>query len=314
MSEYIYQIYDKIFKKVLTLSSKSVINMINGLFDTDYSEDSKISYNWTEFEDDKLRKTLADTILTINDRNSYHLEAQMTEDEGIIFRVFDYGYSHANRQRSVNDNVYCLPFPEPIIIYLDDAGNTPDMIQMEIDFGTQGTFRYKVPTVKYLELSMEELNRKKLVILIPFQLLRVRKLMEKARTEENLELLKNIIQNDILGSIRRNLEIGNITQDDVRRLQRLTGKLYDNLYSNYDEMEEMNEMTDESLLLDIDIIEMEHAKKIEEVTKEVTKEVTEKVRKQTKEILKLSNEKLTCEEIASKLRITVEEVEKTLTD
>ncbi|MBO5279026.1 MAG: hypothetical protein J6B06_06030 [Lachnospiraceae bacterium] len=66
MEQKIHQIYDKVFKKILTLSSKSVINLINGLFETDYPPDSTIRYNWTEFEDDGLKKTLADTILTIN--------------------------------------------------------------------------------------------------------------------------------------------------------------------------------------------------------------------------------------------------------
>ena len=74
-------IYDKIFKKVLTLSPRAVISAINGLFQTDYPLDSEISYNWTEFEDDKLRRTLADTIVTINHTSAYHIEATMYEDQ-----------------------------------------------------------------------------------------------------------------------------------------------------------------------------------------------------------------------------------------
>ncbi len=79
----IYQIYDKAFKRILTLSEKTVINLINGLFDTNYPTDSKITYNWTEHENKDLKRTLADSILTINGRDSYHIEAQMTEDEEI---------------------------------------------------------------------------------------------------------------------------------------------------------------------------------------------------------------------------------------
>ena len=47
----IHHIYDKAFKRVLTLSEKTVINLINGLFDTDYPTNSNITYNWTEHED-----------------------------------------------------------------------------------------------------------------------------------------------------------------------------------------------------------------------------------------------------------------------
>lgn len=55
MTEQIYQIFDKIFKKILTLSTVAVINMINGLFGTTYPKDSTIIYNWTEFQDDELK-------------------------------------------------------------------------------------------------------------------------------------------------------------------------------------------------------------------------------------------------------------------
>ena len=97
-----------------------------------------------------------------------------------------------------------------------------------------------------------------MVILIPFQLLKLRKLLEKDRSEENLDALKNLIQNDIIGSINTNLELGNITVTDAQKLRRLTHKLYDHIYSHYKEMEELNDMTDESLILDIDIIEKKH--------------------------------------------------------
>ena len=70
----IHQIYDKAFKRILTLSDKAVINLINGLFGTDYPTNSKITYNWTEHEDRELKRTLSASILTINGRDIYHME------------------------------------------------------------------------------------------------------------------------------------------------------------------------------------------------------------------------------------------------
>lgn len=169
MSKTIYQIYDKIFKKILTLSSTAVVNLINGLF------------------------------------------------------------------------------------------------------GTQGTFLYKVFTFNFLEISLEELNRRKMIILIPFQLLKLRDLLAKKRSPSNLEALKNLIQNDIIGSIESNLKLGNITMDDARRLRRLTHRLYEHIYSHYEEMEELNEMTDESLMLDIDLIEKEHEQELAKKDAEIAR-------------------------------------------
>mgnify|MGYP002772036857 CR=1 FL=1 len=268
MAKTIYQIYDKIFKKILTLSARAVINLINGLFLMNYPLDSTISYNWTEFEDDELKKILADTIITINGTDSYHMEAQITEDDSIIFRVFQYGYSHANRNREIKDGVYRMHFPEPKIIYLCPT-NAPDEYVLEIDYGSQGIFNYKVSTFKYLDIPLQELNQRRMVVLIPFQLLKLRDRLEKSRTQEDLEVLKNLIQNDIIGGIDENVRVGNITVDDARRLKRLTHKLYEHIYSHYEEMEELNEMTDESLMLDIDIIEKEHEKELAEKDKEI---------------------------------------------
>lgn len=79
-----HNIYDKAFKKIITLSTKAVINLINGLYRTDYPTDSEITYNWTEFENNELRTVLSDTIITINGKYSYHIEAQTTKDNAII--------------------------------------------------------------------------------------------------------------------------------------------------------------------------------------------------------------------------------------
>lgn len=269
MSNSIYQIYDKIFKKILTLSTKSVINLINGLFDTDYPTDSKITYNWTEFEDRNLKRILADTILTINETHSYHLEAQMTIDENIIFRVFEYDFSHANRTREKEDSISTLHFPEPKIIFLSSNNHLPDNYTLTLDFGSQGSFLYHVPAIKLLETSTQELNDKKMVILIPFMLLKLRDMLHKTRSPENLAALKNLIQNDIIGSINENLRVGNITFDDAQILKQLTHKLYIHIYSHYSEMEELNDMTDESLILDIDIYLEEHERNVAKLMAEM---------------------------------------------
>lgn len=142
---------------------------------------------------------------------------------------------------------------------------------MTIDFGSQGTFLYQVSTFKYLDKSLEELNRRKLIVLIPFQLLRLRKTIEKERTPENLDALKNLITHDIIGSITENERAGNITKSETRKLKRMTLQLYHHIYDKYGEMEEagVNSMVEEALILDIDIIEQEHKKELEAKEQEI---------------------------------------------
>lgn len=260
----IYQIYDKAFKRILTLSEKTIINLINGLFDTDYPTDSKITYNWTEHEDKDLKRSLADSILTINGKDSYHIEAQMTEDEEIVFRFIEYGFGHAYKNRTFISGGERMVFPRPCILYLDEGKKDiiPDEYTLTLLFENQGEFTYKVPLVKLQNMSVEELNEKKLIALLPFQLLKLRKKIENLRTKENLNELQKFVVNDIIESIYKNELVGNISHNDAMDLIELTTKLYMKIYSKYKELEDFTmRMCDQSL----DFISDKYEKTLEEL-------------------------------------------------
>ena len=264
----IYHIYDKAFKRILTLSEKTVINLINGLFDTNYPTDSKITYNWTEHEDKDLKRTLADSILTINGRDSYHIEAQMTEDEEIVFRFIEYGFGHAYKNRTFIDAGERMIFPRPCILYLDEGKKNaiPDEYTLIMQFENQGEFAYKVPVVKLQNFSVEELNEKKLIALLPFQLLKLRKKIQNIRTDENLKELQNFVVNDIIDTIRKNEDVRNISHNDAHNLIELTMKLYMKIYSKYKELEEFTvRLYDQSMELATD----KYEKTVDELEEEV---------------------------------------------
>lgn len=60
----------------------------------------------------------------------------------------------------------------------------------------------------------------------------------------------------------------------TRSFKRLTHKLYEHLYAHYEEMEEINDMTDESLMLDIDIIEKQHEEDIATIVADKDRTIT----------------------------------------
>ena len=254
-------IFDRAFKKILTLSSKAVTNMINGLFNTNYDPDTTtISYHWTEHQaDSTLKTTLADTILILNSKYAYHMEAQITEDQEIIFRVFSYGYGFADVNKEAipaGDTTqpnFVLHFPNPCIIFLGDVSSkVPDKYNLQLDFGDREIYTYTVPTVKLADISAQELNNRKMVILIPFHLLKLRKLMAKNRSHDTICSLKKLVETDILGNIETNQQLGNITPSDAHQLISLTKKLYSYLYETYTESEEVHDMIDQSLELESD--------------------------------------------------------------
>lgn len=62
-----------------------------------------------------------------------------------------------------------------MIIYLYYESSVPDEYILELEFESGGkTVEYKVPVVKLPEISAEEINRRHMVILIPFHLLKLR--------------------------------------------------------------------------------------------------------------------------------------------
>ena len=232
MDEIIYQIYDRIFKRIFNLSNLAIINLINGLFGTNYPSDSPIEYLNKEFVTQHLEKRFADVLLSIQG-TLYHLEAQMTFDGSIVVRAFEYGFQHAISSRTDNS---ALHFPEPIVIYLDTGVEVPEYSSLTLDFGTQGTFEYQVKNFVYQKHEIQELNQKKLIVLIPFQLLKLRKIVEDKPTRENFNLLQNVMINDIIKSIKANQQVGNITVDDANQLRELTLQLYDHIYAHYEEL------------------------------------------------------------------------------
>lgn len=248
----IHTIYDRIGKRCLALSKRSTIQLINGLYEKNYPEDSAVEYNWTEHHDDDLKKTLADTIVTINHKDSYHLEMQMTVDEDIVLRVFEYGFGHAMKHRSGSE--YVLRFPRPMVIYFCEAESSPDYLTLSVVFEDQGTFEYHVPVVKFQQIPLEELKRRKLCVLLPFQILRLKKAIDKERTPENLHALKELIFHDIIDSIHENVEAGNLSQMEASKLVEMTLKLYRHIYNRYAEMEAvgMNTMVEDALVLEMD--------------------------------------------------------------
>ena len=232
MSEVILQIYDRIFKRIFSLSNLAIINLINGLFGTNYPPDSAVIYPNIESVNAALKKRFADIYVSV-EGNTYHLEAQMDEDESIVVRAFEYEFQRAVSGRTDNK---VLHFPEPVVIYLDTEVDVPETSTLLLDFGMQGTFEYSVRNFIYQEHEVRELNQRKLIVLIPFQMLKLRKTIAKAPTKENFEWLQKLLLDDILSSIEANLTVGNITADDAHQLRELTIQLFDHVYQNYDEL------------------------------------------------------------------------------
>lgn len=235
--EEINDIFDRSFKRLFSLSNTAILSLINGLFGTDYAPDSSIIYANRESVNASLKRHFADIFLIVNGKHHYHLEAQIYTDSSIVLRVFEYGFYHALESRP--DGSYRLDFPEPVVIYLVDSPDIPPESVLRLSFSGQGTFDYHVRNLVYPRQSLSELEQKKLIVLIPFQMLRLRAILYdgsgrvKFPSQSEFQQLKEIITSDIMNSIEANLAVGNITYADAAKLTELTNNLYEQILLHY---------------------------------------------------------------------------------
>ncbi len=100
-------------------------------------------------------------------------------------------------------------------------------------------FDFSFITASCLSSCLAELEQKKLIVLIPFQILRLRSILYDAdgrvRHPSQIEFqqLKEIVTCDIMNSIKTNYSAGNITYTDAAKLIELTNGLYEQILLHY---------------------------------------------------------------------------------
>ena len=146
-----HQIFDLILKRLLKLSSPTIIQFINGLFGTDHPLDSMVEYPNNEYVSRKLRRLMSDIIVVVNGIYVYHLEAEASGyDENIVIRMFEYGFAEGLRTKELSDDgqKITLKFPNARIIYLETTKRAPDEVVLSFEFPEGGSYDYVVKTFK----------------------------------------------------------------------------------------------------------------------------------------------------------------------
>ena len=183
-----WQIFDKLFKRSMHLSNNAVLNFINGLYDQEYNiEHDKLMYVSTEYVTSNYKKEFSDIVIMVNNKEKYHMECQIQDDKTMSIRVFEYGYLNAKDDMISNDETITLEFASPKVIYLEHTAKTPDQLQLILNFQGQGTFTYEIGTLKLTQKTIEEIFQERLIILIPFTLLKMRKTLSKSIPIEKQE-------------------------------------------------------------------------------------------------------------------------------
>lgn len=230
----------------------------------------------------------------------YHIECESSLPDGrITIRLFEYDAQIALDEGEVTEETLTVTFPNTAVLYLRTYQKTPDKMKYVI-ITPGGTVRYDVPIMKVQKYSLDDIFEKRLLILIPFYIFsheksfpeynsNEQKLAElKAEYQEILERLDGLERQGVIGAF------------DKRTIIELSGDVIKEIAQKYENVQKgVGDIMGGAL------IETE-ARTI--LNQGKTQGISETKKQTALRMLKIG--KLTTEEIAEYLELSVEEVER----
>ena len=250
------QLFDLMFKYILKEASPgAIVHFINGLFNRDYPQDCSVTFTATESvtnQSQKMEKIQSDIILVLNG-DTFLIEAQIGDDETIALRVFQYGFAHARQSKYISEDerIITLVMPEVRIIYWETTHKTPDKVTLRLVFPNGSPHDYEIETFKVLDQSLETLEQRKMVLLVPFYLLKFRKELKKPSTtsekrQQLAEQMKELLL-QLEHMVKRNRNQGLLSNGDAEMILERILQMHEELYKPYPEFEEANMQLEERL-------------------------------------------------------------------
>ena len=93
------------------------------------------------------------------------------------------------------EDIKTIYFPKQKVIFFEENKNIKDQLKLKIVFPDEQEIIYIVEVMKYWEYSDEELREKKMYPLMPLQLFKLRKELEKAHNKNDLNRIKELSNN-----------------------------------------------------------------------------------------------------------------------
>jgi hypothetical protein len=180
--------------------------------------------------------------------------------------MFRYDIAEALEHPAEEDGVQTVSFPKSLVIYLEPTSGAPDYESLRVRFPDGSCYEYRTPVIKLTQLSVGELSERHLVIFAPLYILKLRRKVRRAKTQDERKRLAaelRKIYGDLGTAMKREQEAGNMTKVDGDKIQRITEILHQKVYGSYTEFEEES-MKTSRLSEDMRLIERLH----EEIDKE----------------------------------------------
>lgn len=230
-------IYDGVFRTILNDCRQLVIPVINEIFGELYTGEEEIEFTPNEHfldqQDGADQERITDTNFTVygKTKKKYHMECESSYPDGrIMIRLFEYDAQIALDEGMVTEETLTVTFPNTAVLYLRTRKKTPDKMKYVI-VTPGGTVKYDIPVMKVQAYSLEEIFEKHLLMLIPFYIFshekhfteynsNGKKLEElKAEYQVILERLDELERHETIGAFDKRTII-ELSSDVIREIAR----------------------------------------------------------------------------------------------
>ena len=262
-------LWDEIMKALVYTMPEQLFPLIEEVYGITYPKGTSVQFLSTEQPvfpnntEEAFISQFMDLSVLIAGTDYYHIECQMKNDHQMVIRMLSYdlhfAMQHCEAEQDATGEMI-LRFPRSVVLYPEKNGKIPDRLRCRIIFQDDSEHTYQVPTVKMQDYSMEKIQKKHLILFLPYVLLRLRPQLE-SRNRINKEELTSLV-NSVIVILNEEVQLGNITELQQKDILELFNRASKKIFTHYPEYQrEVSSMTE----LKIKTLSMQLAEKDEQL-------------------------------------------------
>ena len=269
MCETSEKIWDEMIKAITERMPYQLLPLIEEVFRKKYPIGTTVKLLATEHIVPEVNKDfryskviMSDITILVGDQDLYHLECQMTNDNEMILRMYEYDFHIALSHGKVieEDGAISIKFPRSVVMYPGTSSTIPDELSCKVYMPDGSTSIFKVPTIKVQDFSLEYIREKHLTVFIPFTLLRFRpRLTSKKNPIKENELTDFVSQ--LIVILNEEVKAGNLTPTGYKEYVEAINNAAKRIFANHhQQQEEVYQMTKSTMIFATEKIEILEAK------------------------------------------------------
>ena len=245
-------LWDEIMKALVYTMPEQLFPLIEEVYGITYPKGTTVQFLSTEqpvFPNnaaESFTSQFMDLSVLIAGTDYYHIECQMKNDHQMVIRMLSYDLHFAMQHCETEQDAageMILRFPRSVVLYPEKNGKIPDRLCCRIIFQDDSEHTYQVPTVKMQDYSMEEIQRKHLILFLPYVLLQLRPQLE-SHNGINKEELTSLV-NSVIVILNEEVQLENITELQQKDILELFNRASKKIFTHYPEYQrEVSSMTE----------------------------------------------------------------------